>query len=154
MSAPGVPADFWIPAGRALPARVLDASVDDGVVVLTIELAHDDWEMADMNMLFHLQWNDRDEGEIVEGGDVRIEMRLAPHLVDDAQALVDPEGAGDVDGDALAAAIAGLDREHPLRSTQAWYAMRVTEDVPLPPDLAAKGDVRTGFTTKWSRQSP
>lgn len=154
MSAPGIPADFWIPVGRALPARVLGASVADGVVVLTIELAHDEWEMADTNMLFHLQWNDRDEGEIVEGGDVRIEMRLAPDLVADALALVAAAAVEDVDGDALAATIAGLDRDHPLRSTRSWYAMRVTEDVPLPPELAAKGDVRTGFTTKWSRESP
>lgn len=147
MTAPGIATEFWIPAGRPLPARVLGGTVDGDVVVLTIELAPDDWEMADMNMLFHTQWNDRNEGEIVEGGDVRIEMRLAPSLVGEALAL-----AGD--GDALAAAIAGLDRQHPLRSTQAWYAMKVTEEIPLPPQLAAKGEVRTGFTTKWDTQPP
>lgn len=130
-----------MPVGRALPARVLDGSVDGDVVVLTIELAHDDWEMADMNMLFHLEWNDRNEGEIVEGGDVQIDMQLSPSLAGAANAVID---GGDV-----ASAIAGLDREHPLRSTSSWYALRVTEQVPLPPDLAQKGEVRSGFTTKW-----
>ena len=137
--------DFLMPMGRALPARVVSGSIDGDVVELAIELAHDDWDMADMNMLFHLQWNDRNEGEIVEGGDVRIEMRLAPDLVDEARAL---------GGDDVAAAIAGLEPEHPLRSTNAWYAMRVTENVPLPPHLAEKGEVRSGFTTKWNDQPP
>ncbi|MAT06548.1 MAG: hypothetical protein CL424_16030 [Acidimicrobiaceae bacterium] len=140
----GTPAEFTMPIGRALPARVVSGSIDGDVVELAIDLAHDDWDMADMNMLFHLDWGDRNEGEIVEGGDVRIEMRLAPGLVDEATAL---------DGD-LATAIAGLDREHPLRGTDAWYAMRVTESVPLPPHLADKGEVRSGFTTKWNDEPP
>ncbi|MEQ8437422.1 MAG: hypothetical protein RIB65_07995 [Ilumatobacter fluminis] len=140
----GAPADFTMPIGRALPARVLTGSIDGDVVELTIELAHDDWDMADMNMLFHLDWGDRNEGEIVEGGDVRLEMRLAPGLVDQARRL----------GDDLASAIAGLASDHPLRGTAAWYAMRVTESVPLPPALADKGEVRSGFTTKWNDEPP
>ena len=137
--------EFWIPSGRALPARVLGGAIDGDRFVLTIELTHDDWVMTDMNMLFHLEWNDRNEGEIVEGGDVRIEMRLDESLVEEAFDMVD-----DGDGDDVAAMIVTLDREHPLRNTESWYAMRVTEEVPLPPDLAAKGKVRSGFTTKWS----
>lgn len=142
----GTPADFTMPIGRALPARVLSGSIDGDVVELTIELAHDDWEMADTNMLFHLDWGDRNEGEIVEGGDVRIDMRLTPGLVDQARNSI---GDGDV-----AATVASLTPEHPLRSTASWYAMRVTEQVPLPPALADKGEVRSGFTTKWNDEPP
>jgi hypothetical protein len=39
--------------------------------------------------------------------------------------------------------------EDELRSTVNWYALEVTEPVPLPPELAAKGEVRQGFTTTW-----
>ncbi|MCB0968882.1 MAG: hypothetical protein KDB37_18780 [Ilumatobacter sp.] len=138
-------ADFTMPMGVALPARILSGSIDGDLVELTIELAHDDWDMADTNMLFHLQWGDRNDGEIVEGGDVRLEMRLAPGLVDEARALA---------GDDLGAAVAALDADHPLRRTDSWYAMRVTEEVPLPPALADKGEVRSGFTTKWNDESP
>ena len=134
-----------MPMGVALPARILSGSIDGDLVELTIELAHDDWDMADTNMLFHLQWGDRNDGEIVEGGDVRLEMRLAPGLVDEARALA---------GDDLGAAVAALDADHPLRRTDSWYAMRVTEEVPLPPALADKGEVRSGFTTKWNDESP
>lgn len=134
--------EFWIPAGRALPARLVDGSIDGDVAEVTIELDQEEWEMADMTMLFHLQWNDRNPGEIVEGNGVRVRMRLTPGLVATMRDV-----AGD-DADVVGA-LAGLDREHELRSTLSWYATEVTEEVPLPPSLADRGEVRSGFTTRW-----
>jgi len=129
-----------------LPVSILDGRLVDGGAQLTIEVGAREWETVDMVMLFHLQWDKRNEGEIVEGGDVRIELSLDPELVGELAALVD--------GTDVARGVAGLDRAHPIKSTEAWYARSVTERVPLPSELAGKGEVWSGFTTFWEDMIP
>ena len=136
--------DFRIGSGRALPARLLSGSLDDDSAELTIEVGPEQWSTVDMNMLFHTEWGDRHDGEIEGAGDVRLALRLDSSLRDQLDPLV---GAGGV-----TEAVAGVDFGHALRSTEAWYALIVTEAVPLPPALADKGELRSGFTTIWNDQ--
>lgn len=142
-----LPLEFRLGSGAPLPARALGSRLVDDVVELTIEVGPEQWSMIDMVMLFHLEWSNRHDGEIVEGGDVQIDLRLDHALVGELQPLVDP---ADLTGATIAEVVAGLDDEHPLRDPQSWYALRVTESVPLPPSLADKGEVRSGFTTVWN----
>ena len=39
--------------------------------------------------------------------------------------------------------------DHPMRSTAAWFATEVTEEVDLPEELKELGTLRTGFLTHW-----
>ena len=144
---PGTSIEFRLGSGATFPARALASRLVDDVVELTIEVGPEQWSMIDMVMLFHLEWSNRHEGELVEGGDVQLELRLDHELVGELQPLVDPD---DATGVTIAAVVAGLDGDHPLLDPQSWYALRVTEAVPLPPDLADKGEVRSGFTTVWA----
>jgi hypothetical protein len=41
------------------------------------------------------------------------------------------------------------DSQHHMRSTAAWFATEVTEEVELPEHLKEKGVLREGFTTHW-----
>lgn len=129
--------EFRVPVGAIVPTRVLDASHVDGAVVLLIEVGQEEWEMIDLVMYFNLQWDRRHPGEIVGDGVVRILLQLDPELVDR------------LTSDDVYAVLAALPVEDDLRSTVNWYGLEVTEAVPLPPDLAAKGEVRQGFTTTW-----
>ncbi len=139
--------EFRIGASTLLAAKVLSGSAGGGRADLTIEVAHRQWETIDMLMLFHTEWGDRNEGEIVGNGDVQLELRLDGNLVAEFEALVN---GGDV-----AEIVAGLGFQHLLKSTEAWYALTVTEAVPLPPELVDKGELRSGFTTVWNdRQLP
>ena len=147
-AATGVAGSFMIPSGRPLPAQMLERRRVDGDVYLTVEVGPEEWTMVDMIMLFHLGWDARNPGEIVEGGNVQIELRLSGELDDDDRSVLD--GVADTE---IAAAVAGLEDEHPLKVTESWYATEVTELVPLPPALAAKGEVRSGFTTVWRTES-
>lgn len=143
----GLPIEFRLGSGAPLPARALTSRLVDDVVELTIEVGPEQWSMIDMVMLFHLEWSNRHDGELVEAGDVQLELRLDQQFVGELQPLVDPD---DRTGATIAAVVAGLDADHPLLDPQSWYALRVTEAVPLPPDLTDKGEVRSGFTTIWA----
>jgi hypothetical protein len=129
--------DFRVPVGAIVPTRVLDASRVDGAVILLIEVGQEEWEMIDLVMYFNLQWDRRGPGEIGGEGVVRILLQLDPALADQ------------VDSDDVYALLAARPIEDELRSTVNWYGLEVTEDVPLPPELAGKGDLRQGFTTTW-----
>ena len=41
-----------------------------------------------------------------------------------------------------------------LRSIDSWQALRVTQDIKLPPEMAKKGSVVFGFQTKWAETPP
>ena len=140
-----VETEFWYGAKQRIPVRLVGGTFAGGRGELTIEVGSEQWKTVDMIMLFHLEWGNRNEGEIVEGGDVRIEARLDPEFY---VALIEALDAADSDD--IVAVVAALDADHPLKETESWYGLRVTENVPLPPALAAKGDVRTGFTTVWN----
>lgn len=128
--------EFQVPSGSLVPTRVLDAGRDGDAVVLLIEVGQEEWEMIDLVMYFNLLWDRRGPGEISGDAVTQILLQLDPAL------------AGRV-GDDVMASLTGVDLDDPLRSTTSWYGLEVTEAVPLPPDLAAKGEVRQGFTTTW-----
>lgn len=129
--------EFRVPVGSIVPTRVLDASRVDGAVVLLVEVGQEEWEMIDLVMYFNLQWDRRNPGEISGRSAVQILMQLDPAL------------AGRIDSGGIVRTLASLPIDDELRSTTSWYGLEVTEDVPLPPELAAKGEVRQGFTTMW-----
>lgn len=129
--------EFRVPVGAIVPTRVLDASRVDGAIVLLIEVGQEEWEMIDLVMYFNLRWDRRNPGEIVGDGVVRILLQLDPDLADR------------VTGDDVYGLLVALPVEDDLRSTVNWYGLEVTEKVSLPPELAAKGEVRQGFTTTW-----
>lgn len=129
--------EFQVPLGVTVPTRVLDATRVDDAVVLLIEVGQEEWEMIDLVMYFNLRWDIRNPGEISGDGAVQILMQLDPAL------------AGRITGDDVLAELQALPIDDELRSTTTWYALEVTEAVPLPPELAAKGEVRQGFTTTW-----
>lgn len=131
------PVTFRIPSGADLPVRVLSSTAADDGVRLLIEVDPEQWEMIDLVMLFHLRWDVRGDGEVSGDRPVQLELRLDPSLAD---------SAADVD---LPTGLARLDPEHPLLSTQSWYALEATEAVDLPPSLAGKGELRSGFSTTW-----
>ena len=129
--------DFQVPAGTLIPTRVLDASRVDDAVVLLIEVGQEEWQTIDLVMLFNLTWNCRNAGDISGNGTVRILMQLNPKLADR------------ISTDDVMAELSTASIDDELRSTTSWYGLEVTEAVPLPPALAAKGEVRQGFTTTW-----
>jgi hypothetical protein len=131
------PVTFRIPSGADLPVRVLSATADEAGARLLIEADPEQWQLIDLVMLFHLRWDVRSEGEVSGDRPVQLELRVDPELVD---------VAADLD---LPGALAGLDPQHPLLSTQSWYALEATEAVDLPPSLAGKGELRSGFSTTW-----
>jgi len=139
VSASELPAafEFRVPSGSIVPARVLDATRADGAVMLLIEIGQEEWEMIDLVMYFNLRWDRRNPGEISGDGAVQILMQLDPALASRASA------------DDIFATLSAAPIEDELRSTTNWYGLEVTEAVPLPPELAAKGEVRQGFTTTW-----
>jgi hypothetical protein len=131
--------EFEVPSGSIVPTRVLDAGRDGTAIVLLIEVGQEEWELADLVMYFNLQWDRRNPGEISGDSAVQILMQLDPALADR------------IDGDDVFAVLSSVSLDDPLRSTTSWYGLEVTESVALPPDLAAKGEVRQGFTTTWRR---
>lgn len=132
------PVDFRIPSGADLPARVLSADRSGDDVRLVIEVDPDAWQTIDLVMLFHLRWNVRDPGEVSGERPVQLGLRLDDALVAESAAVELPAG------------LAGLPADHPLRSTQSWYATEVTEAVDLPPGFTGSGELRQGFTTRWA----
>jgi len=122
----------------SIDATVVAAALAGDRIVLTIELAPEEWERADLLMLFHLDWDVRNPGTVSGSVPVEVEIRLA--ALDDSPPS-DPTAIVDL----LAEAPPGA----ALRAETNWYALEVTEPVDLPPDLAALGQARTGFTTTW-----
>lgn len=138
-SLPG-PLEFQAPVGAIVPTRVLDAGRKDGAVVLLVEVGQEEWEMIDLVMYFNLLWDRRNPGEISGEGVVQILLQLDPSMV------------SRVDGDDVYAALTAVPLDDELRSTTSWYGLEVTEEVPLPPELADKGELHQGFTTTWRQE--
>lgn len=138
--AAGAPLDFRVPAGNIVPTQVLELSATHAGVLATIEVGPAEWTLIDLVMLFNLLWDRRTPGEIEGDGTVQIVMQLDPALADrvDRHAPLDSLTAAPIEDD--------------LRSTTSWFGLEVTEAVAMPPDLAAKGEVRQGFTTTWPEE--
>ncbi|CAN5372425.1 hypothetical protein BH23ACT3_BH23ACT3_18890 [soil metagenome] len=127
---------FTTPSGAEIEVRPIDGSRGEHVT-LTVEADTATWETIDLVMFFNLRWDVRGEGTITGNTPVQLVLRLDSALADQL-----PDGE-------VAAALARLDLAHPLRSNTNWYALEVTEAVDLPPSLAEKGELRSGFGTTW-----
>ncbi|UXX78286.1 hypothetical protein N7E81_13065 [Reichenbachiella carrageenanivorans] len=132
---------FILPVGTAYRAKLLDFVQVDNQIQATIEVEPEIWETVDMVMLFHLQWNDRNEGSVSGDKPVQIKMFLGPEvytsLSNEKQLITNRND------------FFQTDEKHPIRSAYSWYATEVTEEVELPDVLKDKGTLREGFTTKW-----
>lgn len=117
---------------------------DTGTTIeLTLEFQPEIWESIDLLMMFNLQWNKRNQGEISGGKPVQIVMHLDKDLYTKLKAsekLITDRGAFVVS-----------DPSHPMRGTSNWFATEVTEEADLPEDMKSMGTVRQGFTTHWKR---
>jgi len=137
-----VPVAFHINEVATVPVTIVAAGTDGGLPALTVEADPSVWESIDLGILFHLGWDQRGDGEVSGALPVQIVIRIDPDAVDPSELPAD--------ADALAAAVAAAPDDSPLRFHASWYALEVTEPVELPAELAAAGDVRTGFTTIWA----
>lgn len=129
--------DFRVPSGKIVPTRLLELRADADAVIATVEVGQEEWRLIDLVMLFNLQWDRRHPGEISGEGVVQIVMQLDSAL------------AGRIDPESPFNSLASVPVDDELRSTTSWFGLEVTEEVALPPDLAANGEVRQGFTTTW-----
>lgn len=137
-----VPAEFFINDLATVVVTIV-AAQSQPFPALTLVADPEQWEMIDLLQLFHLRWDARHEGVVSGDRPVTIEIRLADD-VDRAPLPDDPAALA-----AFVAAAGGRDVE-PWRDAQRWYALNVTEEIDLPPELATLGEVRSGFSTVWA----
>jgi hypothetical protein len=119
---------------------------------LELVLAPEAFAVVDAGELLHLDVTARGPGAagFAPTAEVRIEARLADDLL--ALALAessDPRGAGERLGELSAA-----EADSPLLSTESWFALTVTSQVDLPPELATAGSLREGYSTRWATDEP
>ncbi len=110
-------------------------------IELTVELDPQTWETADLLMFYNLMWDKRNEGTISGTKPVQISMFLDREIY----RTLKESGELLTEKSAFVSAPQG----HPMRSTRAWFATEVTEEVELPEELKSKGTLREGFTTHW-----
>jgi hypothetical protein len=122
---------------------LLEYSVSNDGIKMTVELDPETWETADLLMFFNLALDKRHAGKIRGNKPVQISMFLDPNIYGELKAsnslLTDKT------------AYMQADKDHPMRYTSAWFATEVTEPVDLPEELKEMGTVRAGFTTHWKK---
>jgi len=133
--------EFLINDVATVPVDIV-AATTGARPALTLAAGPAEWETIDLLQLFNLRWDVRHDGAVSGGQPVQIVVALDPEI-----------DAGELPGtpDELAAfvAAAGARDEQPWRDSQRWFALEVTEQIDLPAELAALGEVRSGFTTSW-----
>ncbi|BAN00381.1 YbjN domain-containing protein [Ilumatobacter coccineus] len=134
-----------LPIGAPFPVDVIDATPSLSRYVIRVRVSRDTWSTIDELELFNLVADARKPGSLTGSGDVEIELRLVDALVPDVIRRV--AGLDPVDG---VAELAELGDEAPALITESWFATNVTEQVPLPDDLADSGELRQGFSTRWA----
>lgn len=149
------PITLYPPDGPGLTVSGIDvALVLDGGQIrecrLTFDLDPGQYGEVAARGLFHLAPDNRGPGAatFVPAGTVRIEARLDAGLLSEVQLLgATPE--------ALAAALRDSSRPgrwSPLIETESWIALHVT--TPVPQDIDASGELRTGYSTIFALNSP
>ena len=119
---------------------------------LELTLEPEAFALVDAGELLHLDVAARGPGAagFAPTAEVRIEARLA----DDLRGA----GAGRVHRSAgcrrAARRAVGAGADSPLLSTESWFALTVTSEVDLPPELAAVGSLREGYSTRWATDEP
>ncbi len=141
------PLAFDAPDGTTIEARGerLELFFEDGVVAtcdLTFRISAETYAVVDAGQWFQLVSDMRGPGSATfkPTGTVAIEARLANIFL--SQILANGDEAEAAAG-LLQKAAAGS----PLRSTDSWFALHVTEDVELPEGL--EGSLRSGYSTTW-----
>jgi hypothetical protein len=155
-------ADLDVPLRLRSAAGPLDvtarrlAYVGDGSTVrecrLELTLEPEAFALVDAGELLHLDVAARGPG--ADGFAPTAEVRLEARLADDVLALAlaestDPRRAGERLGELSAAG-----DDSPLLSTESWFALTVTSQVELPPELAEAGSLRMGYSTSWATDEP
>ena len=141
MPTPSDTACFTLNPYKEYCSTLLQYKQTEKGVELVIEVDAETWEAADLLILFNLQWDKRHEGKISGAKPVQISMFLDRALYKSLKS----SGELLADKDAYMSAAA----DHPMRSTAAWFATEVTEEVDLPEELKELGTLRTGFLTHW-----
>jgi len=135
---------WFAPDGTPLIAREAQLEVRSGrrwitEVRLLFEVSPETWHAVVEGQWFHLEpeaWGPVFAGDFDAGSDIRIEARLAPghlHLFD---ASAGPK--------AHAAVLLQAADDNPVRQTESWYALFVTQE---------SGPARTGFQTRWTGET-
>ncbi len=122
---------------------LVDFKDTGSTVQLTVEVDSATWEFVDLLMMFNLTWDKRNAGSISGEKPVQIVMFL------DFELYSRLKESGNLA--AVKENFVALAKDHPMRSTKAWFATEVTEEVDLPEELKAKGTLREGFTTHWKQ---
>lgn len=136
--------NFYLPVGPGYTVTLLELKHDNGHVAVRIEVTPEVWESIDMIMMFNLTWNNRNQGSVSGDKPVQIVMMLSKELYLELMA------SGSLITDA--STFIEAPKDHPMRKTNQWYAIEVTEEVALPPDMADLGTLREGFTTTWKKE--
>lgn len=143
---------FIDPEGGSLEAetRALTLSTeDDRLTECTLELvlAPRAWQQVDAGELFHLQREVRGPNAetLAQDAETTLEVRLGfqvmPVLAEMATSVQE-----------AAALISDLGKEgadHPLMRTESWYALRVTQAIPVPAEVGS-GSLAQGYQTSWA----
>lgn len=134
-----------LPIGAPFPVDVVDAVPSLSRYVIRVRVRRETWTNIDELELFNLTADARKPGSLTGSGDVELELRLVDELVREVIERV--AGFEPADG---VAELAELGDDHPALVTESWFATNVTEQVPLPDDLADSGELRQGFSTNWA----
>jgi hypothetical protein len=126
-------------AGRAVPVIVRELAFEDGELRARFELTPEEWRRALADKLFNLSYDD-ERGRIEGGRPVEIEAMLR----DDVAAAMT--------ADDVARALREGDAASPATCTEAWRAVGVLAETPLPDGLI--GTLKTGFRTAWDDGRP
>jgi hypothetical protein len=137
------------PEGAPLAARIGDVSIQPGGATIaecrvTFHVEPEAYDRIVAESLFHLTPAARSSAgaAFTALGEVEIHARLDSELLELWPArATDAEAAHDLIG-----------QTPRLSETESWFAARVQQLMPLPPDLAAGGaSVKTGYRTSWDR---
>ena len=135
--------ELYLPVGAGYNVQLLDFKHENGHICAKIEVTSEVWETIDLVMLFNLDWSIRNPGSVSGEQPVEIVMMLSKDVyreLKESQSLLTDS-----------ATFLQARADHPMKSTVNWYAIKVTEEVELPPHLEGLGTLREGFTTAWEK---
>lgn len=129
------------------PVSVEVTSLDrepSGAVAATFQVSTDTWDHINADELFHTAREQRSgdvDGRFEAGRPVDIEVVLD-------KLVVDSLGLADASAEEIRSRLGSLKKnslDDFLLSARSWYARSVTQEVPLPDELADIGTVSQGF---------
>jgi hypothetical protein len=117
-------------------------------VEITVLVDGADYARIDGVALFNLTQEVRGPGQnhFEAGRPVELELRLHP----DYLTMLEGETESVREMGAFLLHLSQNQTDHPLLSTANWYALRVKQEQPLPPELQrGGGSLKTGYSTTW-----